>query len=136
MSTSFGFDPKDDLNDLRMSDKLVIGGAFGWTENKGDFGGGGYKLNEATGTFYAGYRDGPWYLAARLGGGDLDFKDVHRNIEIGTGVRVERGSTKGYHYFGSLAGGYWLRGGEKTLTGEGALLLSKPSKQLRSSDCR
>lgn len=98
-------------SDLRMSDKLVIGGAFGWTENKGDFGGGGYKLNEATGTFYAGYRDGPWYLAARLGGGDLDFKDVHRNIEIGTGVRVERGSTKGYHYFGSLAGGYWLQAG-------------------------
>ena len=98
-------------SDMMLSDRLLIGGAFGWTENKGDFGGGGYKLNEATGTFYAGYRDGPWYVAARLGGGDLDFKDVHRNIELGTGVRVERGSPKGYHYFGSLAGGYWLQAG-------------------------
>ena len=49
--------------DIKINERLLVGGAFGYTENKGDFGGGGgYKLKETTGTFYAGYGEGPWYL--------------------------------------------------------------------------
>lgn len=95
-------------SDTRLNERLLIGGAFGYTENKGDFGGGGYKLEETTGTFYAGYGEGPWYVGMRLGAGNLDYSDVHRNIELGTGVRVERGETSGYHWFASLVGGWWL----------------------------
>lgn len=95
-------------SDMMMNPRLLVGGAFGYTENKGDFGGGGYKLKEATGTFYAGYGEGPWYVGLRLGAGDLDYTDVHRNIELGTGTRTETGETNGYHYFGSLVGGWWF----------------------------
>lgn len=95
-------------SDTKLNERLLVGGAFGYTENKGDFGGGGYKLEETTGTFYAGYGEGPWYLGMRLGAGNLDYSDVHRNIELGTGVRVERGETSGYHWFASLVGGWWF----------------------------
>ncbi|CAG0964209.1 Esterase EstP [Burkholderiales bacterium] len=97
--------------DMKLSDRLLVGGAFGYTENKGDFGGGGYKLRETTGTFYAGYGEGPWYVGARLGAGGLDYRDVHRSFEVGIATRIERGETSGYHYFGSLVGGYWLAAG-------------------------
>ena len=95
--------------DVKLSDRLLIGGAVGFTENKGDFGGdrGGYEMRETTGTFYAGYGEGNWYLGMRLGAGQLDYDDVHRNIELGATVRQERGETSGYHYFGSVVGGWW-----------------------------
>ena len=95
--------------DVKLSDRLLIGGAFGLTENKGDFGGGrgGYKLRETNGTFYAGFGEGAWYLGMRVGGGGLDYSDVHRNVELGAAVRKEQGETSGYHYFGSLLGGWW-----------------------------
>jgi outer membrane lipase/esterase len=95
-------------SDMMLNPRLLVGGAFGYTENKGDFGGGGYKLKEATGTFYAGYGEGPWYVGLRLGAGDLDYTDIHRDIELGTGTRTETGETNGYHYFGSLVGGWWF----------------------------
>jgi outer membrane lipase/esterase len=96
--------------DMKLSERLLIGGAFGHTENKADFGAGrgGYKLRETTGTFYAGYGEGNWYVGARLGGGSLDYDDVHRNIELGATVRQEKGQTTGTHYFGSVLGGMWF----------------------------
>jgi outer membrane lipase/esterase len=94
--------------DVKVNERLLVGGVFGYSENKGDFGGGGYKLRETTGTLYAGYGEGPWYAGVRLGAGNLDYSDVHRDIELGTGVRVERGETSGYHWFGSLVGGLWF----------------------------
>ena len=97
-------------SDMKINERLLIGGAFGYSENKGDFGSGrgGYKLKEATGTFYAGYGEGPWYVGLRVGAGDLDYSDVHRNVELGTGIRNEHGETSGYHYYGSLVGGWWF----------------------------
>lgn len=96
--------------DVKLSDRLLIGGAFGYTENKADFGGGrgGYTLRETNGTFYAGVGDGPWYLGVRVGGGNLDYSDVHRNIELGAAVRKEQGETTGYHYYGGVVGGWWF----------------------------
>jgi len=96
--------------DTKLSDKLLIGGSFGYTENKGDFGGagGGYKLRQPVGTFYTGYGEGPWYVGATLGAGALDYSDVNRNIPLGAGLRSESGETRGYEYTGRLLGGYWL----------------------------
>ncbi len=95
--------------DMKMSDSLLVGAQFGYTENKGDFSasGGGYKLNEAMGTLYAGWGGGPWWMGASLFAGDLDY-DVHRDIQILDAHRRESGSTKGYHYGGRLLGGYWF----------------------------
>lgn len=97
--------------DTKLSDKLMIGGSFGYTDNKADFGGpgGGYKLRQPVGTFYAGYGEGPWYVGATLGAGALDYSDVNRQIPLGQGVRSETGQTRGYEYTGRLLGGYWLK---------------------------
>ena len=96
--------------DIKLSDRLLIGVAFGYSENKGDFGSGsgGYKLKETTGTVYAGYGTGPWYVGATLGGGDLDYTDIHRNIQLGALTRTESGGTHGWHLMGSVLGGYWF----------------------------
>jgi outer membrane lipase/esterase len=97
--------------DTKVSDQMLVGGMFGYTENKGDFGGagGGYTLRQPVGTFYVGYGEGPWYLGATLGAGGLDYTDVNRNIPLGPAVRNESGQTRGYEYTGRLLGGYWFK---------------------------
>lgn len=108
------FEGNADLNtvtvgiDAKLSDQFILGGAFGWTENKGDFGNGGYKLNEPTGTLYAGYGMGPWYVGASFGVGDLDFKDIHRTIDLGALSRTETANAHGTHLIGRVLGGYWF----------------------------
>jgi len=106
-------------SDMKINERLLIGGAFGYSENKGDFGSGrgGYKLKEATGTFYAGYGEGPWYVGGSFGGSDLDYVDVHRDITLGAATRRETGSTRGYATTGRLAGGYWFNYGGNVLHG-------------------
>ncbi len=97
--------------DGKVSDHLLVGGVFNYTENKGDFGGagGGYTLKQPTGTFYFGYGDGPWYIGGTLGAGSLDYSNVNRNIPLGAVmVRNESGQTRGYEYTGRLLGGYWF----------------------------
>ena len=97
--------------DVKVSDRMLVGGAFTFADDKGDFGAnsGGYELRETTGTIYAGYGDGPWYVGATLGAGDLDFNDVHRRFDLGALSRTERGDTRGWHLMASVLGGYWFR---------------------------
>ncbi len=97
--------------DMKVSDKMLAGMMFGYTENKGDFGGagGGYTLRQPVFTLYGGYGDGPWYVGATLGAGGLDYSDVTRNIPLGANVRVESGQTRGYEYTARLLGGYWFK---------------------------
>lgn len=96
--------------DIKLSEKLIIGGMFGYSDNKGDFGGssGNYKLKETSGTLYAGYGDGPWYIGAIVGAGDLDYS-INRNIQLGPLTRTESGDTSGWHFMASVLGGYWFQ---------------------------
>ena len=96
--------------DTKLTHRLLAGAAFSYSENNGDFGGGsgGYKLSETTGTAYAGYGGGPWYVGATLGAGDLDYRDVHRTFDLGALRRTERGDTRGWQVTGSVLGGYWF----------------------------
>ncbi|MBS0326184.1 MAG: autotransporter domain-containing protein [Proteobacteria bacterium] len=96
--------------DVKVSDRMLVGGAFGYSDHKGDFGdgNGGFKLRETTGTAYAGYGGGPWYVGATLGAGDLDYRDVRRNITLGALTRTESGNTRGWHLMASVLGGYWF----------------------------
>ena len=97
--------------DVKATDRMLVGGAFTFADDKGDFGGntGGYKLRETGGTLYAGYGGGPWYVGATLGAGDLDFHDVDRQFDLGALHRTERGETHGWHLMASVLGGYWFR---------------------------
>lgn len=102
--------------DYQVSNALRLGGLLGYSENKGDFGSnsGGFKLNETMLTAYASFNPGPWYVGASVGAGDLDFKNVRRDIELGPTVRSETGRTKGNHIIARLIGG--MNFGSQTFT--------------------
>ncbi len=97
--------------DMRVTDRLLMGIAFTYSEYKGDFdnSGGSFKLNEPMLTFYGGYGDGPWYVGGTLGTGNLDYKNIQRNIQLGPTTRTETGDTNGYHNVARLLGGYWFK---------------------------
>jgi outer membrane lipase/esterase len=99
--------------DMSLTQQILIGVAFNYTEDKQDFGAGtgGFKLKETAATVYAGYGNGPWWFGATLGAGDLQFDDVHRNIQLGALNRVETASTNGSHIMASVLGGYWFGAG-------------------------
>jgi outer membrane lipase/esterase len=97
--------------DWKLSQRVLLGVAIGYTDAKVDLSQSGFKLKETTGTVYAGYGEGPWYLGGSLGASDLDYRDVHRDIPLGALTRTESGSTKGYSTTGRLLGGYWFNFG-------------------------
>lgn len=97
--------------DLLVSPSLLAGIAFGYSENKVDFGGnaGSFKLDETSMTAYLGYGNGPWYVGGSLLLGDLDYKSIERNIALGTGTRTESADANGYTYAIRALGGYWFK---------------------------
>ncbi|HEY1326034.1 MAG TPA: autotransporter domain-containing protein [Casimicrobiaceae bacterium] len=99
--------------DMYLTSQLLLGVAFNYTEDKNDFGAGagGFKLKETAATLYAGYGQGPWWFGATLGAGDLQYDDVHRNIQLGPVTRRESGDTNGSHIMASVLGGYWFAAG-------------------------
>ena len=91
--------------DIKLSEHLLAGASAGFTENKGDFGGGGYKLSQTTGTVYVGYGEGPWYAGATLGGGDLDYERRPPQHHAGRADRAPRPAAPGgYTVTGRLLG--------------------------------
>ena len=96
--------------DMKVSERMLVGAMFGYTDEKGDFAGagGGYTLRQPTGTVYAGYGDGPWYIGATLGAGNLDYSDVSRVIPLGALLRTESAEARGYEFTGRILGGYWF----------------------------
>jgi len=96
--------------DMLVTDKLLAGIQFGYTEYKGDFGnsGGDFKLREPMMTVYMGYGEGPWYLGGTVGIGSLDYS-ANRTIALGAAMRTESGDTTGYHNVARLLGGYWFK---------------------------
>jgi outer membrane lipase/esterase len=97
--------------DVKLSDKVLFGGMFGYTENKANFGGdtGNFKLKETSATVYGGYGSGPWYIGATIGAGDLDYSGIRRNIQLGALSRTETADARGWHFMTSVLGGYWFQ---------------------------
>jgi outer membrane lipase/esterase len=116
--------------DMKISEQMLAGIAFGYTEDKGSFGngGGGFKLNEASMTGYLGYGSGPWYVGASLGGADLDFRNIRRNFALGAGSRTESGDTRGTHVMGRVFGGYWFNASRAWIHGPFARLTYQQAK--------
>ena len=100
--------------DMKLTDNLLVGIAFDYTEDKNDFGGGtgGFKLRETSATVYAGYGMGPWWVGGTLGAGNLDYADVHRDMQLGPLSRRESGDTTGSQIMASILGGYWFAAGQ------------------------
>jgi outer membrane lipase/esterase len=97
--------------DMKVSDKLLAGVMFNYSENKANMGSMDFKLTEPMMTLYAGYGDGPWYLGGTLGAGSLDYS-TNRDIVLGASTRTETGTSKGWQFVGRLIGGYWFKAGE------------------------
>ena len=99
--------------DMSLAGGLRAGALFGYSENKNDFGAGtgGFKLRETMLTGYAAWNQGPYYVGGSIGAGDLKFKDVHRNIELGPTVRTEQATAKGSHFVGRIVGGMNMQAG-------------------------
>ena len=97
--------------DMKVSEHLLVGLMFGYTDQRGEFGGagGGFKLRQPVATLYAGYGEGPWYVGATIGAGSLDYSDINRTIPLGPALRTETGQTRGNEYTGRLLGGYWFK---------------------------
>ena len=76
--------------DMKFSDQLLAGIAFGYTQDKASLGdsAGGFTLNETSLTAYVGYGSGPWYVGATLGGGDLDYRNIRRSFALGQSSRT------------------------------------------------
>jgi outer membrane lipase/esterase len=96
--------------DKKLTDEVLVGIAFNYTEDKNDFGGGagGFKLKETAATVYGGWGRGPGWVGATLGAGNLDFTDVRRTFALGPQNRTETAGTKGSHLMASVLGGYWF----------------------------
>lgn len=116
--------------DMKLSERLLAGLAFGYSEDKASFGdnGGGFKLNEATITVYAGYGLGPWYAGASLGAGDLDFRNIRRSFALGAATRTESGDTRGTAVIARVLGGYWFNTSTNWLHGPFARLTYQQNK--------
>jgi outer membrane lipase/esterase len=95
--------------DLRLTNEVLAGVAFGYSEDKADFGNsaGNFKLQETMITAYGGWGRGPWYVGGSAFLGNLDYSTT-RNFAIGTATRSENGDTGGTHWGIRLLGGYWF----------------------------
>ena len=116
--------------DMKLSEHMLAGIAFGYSDDKASFGGngGGFKLNEASLTAYVGYGQGPWYAGASLGAGDLDFRNIHRTFALGGGTRTETGDTHGTSVTARVLGGYWFNTASNWLHGPFARLTYQQNK--------
>jgi outer membrane lipase/esterase len=97
--------------DMLVTDRILAGIAFSYSEYKGDYSnsGGNFKLKEPMMTLYMGYGDGPWYVGGTFGAGNLDYSTVQRNITLGPVTRTESGQTNGYQTIARVLGGYWFK---------------------------
>jgi outer membrane lipase/esterase len=116
--------------DTKLSEHMVAGMAFGYSDDKASFGnsGGGFKLNEASITAYAGYGQGPWYAGASVGAGDLDYRNIHRTFALGAATRTESGDTHGTNVTARILGGYWFNSSSNWLHGPFARLTYQQNK--------
>jgi outer membrane lipase/esterase len=96
--------------DMKVTDHMLAGAMFGYSDTKGNFGGpgGDYKLKQPVGTAYVGYGEGPWYVGATFGAGNLDYSDISRVIPLGAALRAENSEARGYEFTGRILGGYWF----------------------------
>ncbi|MHB1272279.1 MAG: autotransporter domain-containing protein [Rhodanobacter sp.] len=95
--------------DIRATDHLSAGFAFGAGQSHAYFsGGGGYALQDLTGLGYLTYHAGGGYVGSYVDFGASNFKDVHRRIQLGTQQRTESSKPDGSHVGGGLNGGWWF----------------------------
>jgi outer membrane lipase/esterase len=91
---------------------FTLGGAIGVHETKGDLlGGGDFKLSQPMITMFGATNLGAAYVGANAFASDARYRDINRNITIGTATRVENSSTVGSLLGVGVNGGLWMKAG-------------------------
>ena len=95
--------------DVRFNDNLSGGVAMNIGQHNADYsGGGGYKLQDVSGTGYMTYHQGGGYIGGYVDFGQDNFSDIQRNIQLGTALRSETSKADGNHLGGGFTGGWWF----------------------------
>ena len=93
---------------MRASDSVTLGAALGKTTADANFGNGmgGFKTDETALSFFGAAKWDRLYANATVSIADIDFRNVHRNVQLGQVTRVASSSTTGSNSSGSVAIGY------------------------------
>lgn len=95
--------------DMKPSDNLSAGLAFGMAHNNaGMSGGGGYTLKDYSGLGYVTWHSGGGYVGGYASYGESSFDNIQRSFQIGAARTTENGSTDGSHRGVGLNGGWWF----------------------------
>jgi len=91
---------------MRASENVVIGVAYGQSDEKARFGDnkGGYKMTENTLSLFAGYQGANLYASGALSISNVDFTENRRNIQLGPVTRTGESSSSGSNgsFYGNL----------------------------------
>ena len=93
---------------VRASDAVTVGLAYGQSRNHGTFGlnAGGYTANEKVWSIFGSMKWGGFHGSAILSLADLEFNDIHRNVQLGTGLRRAEANAEGSNSSAQLQLGY------------------------------
>ena len=102
--------------DIQFSDTLSLGMVFSYGQTTTDFDAdtGDFKLNAASLSAYTVYRQQNFYVGGMATFADLDYRDIDRNIPLGTAIRTESGNTAGILGAVGITGGYLIPTGSLT----------------------
>jgi outer membrane lipase/esterase len=91
---------------------ITAGAAIGVHDIKGDLlGSGDFNLSQPMITVFGATNLGAIYVGANAFAGDARYRNINRNIVIGTATRIENSATTGALIGLGLNGGYWVRSG-------------------------
>ncbi len=93
---------------MRASEAVTLGAAIGKTTADATFGNsmGGFKTDETALSFFGSAKWDRLYANATISIADIDFRDVHRNVQLGQVTRVANSTTSGSNSSGSVTVGY------------------------------
>ncbi|MEO7741829.1 MAG: autotransporter domain-containing protein [Usitatibacter sp.] len=101
----------------RVSEAVTIGGAYGQSRNRGSLGGnaGGYHATENVWSLFASAKWGGFYGTGILSYADLEFDNMQRNIQLGTGLRTAVANAEGANGSAYFTVGYDIAVGRLTI---------------------
>ena len=93
---------------MRASESVVLGVAYGQTRSRGRFGSsaGDFHARDHNYSFFGSLKAGRFYATGIATMSEIDFNDLHRNIQLGPVLRTATASTSGSNASVFLNAGY------------------------------
>lgn len=102
---------------MRAAEAVTVGVAIGRAKLDGSLGGnrGGFQATETAFAAFAGVKHKGFYANAIGSLSEIDYRDINRNIALGTATRVARANSDGSNGGFSIQGGYDFSMGKLTV---------------------